>query len=73
MKCQVCGAMMETTVTDLPFKLDNQSIVILKDLPVHQCVGCSEYLLEDRVLQRVEEIFGKIDPSAELEIIRYAA
>ena len=73
MKCYVCGARMESTITDLPFKVGEQSIVILKGLPVLQCSGCSEYLLDDPVMKRVEEILGKVDIAAELEVIRYAA
>jgi hypothetical protein len=40
---------------------------------VLQCESCSEYLLEDNVLRRVDEILAKVDPAAELEIIRFAA
>lgn len=49
------------------------TIVILKELPVLQCTGCSEYLLEDPVMQRVDELVGLANDRAELEIIRYAA
>ena len=73
MKCHVCGARMESTITDLPFKVGEQSIVILKGLPVLQCSGCSEYLLDDPAMKRVEEILEKVDTAAELEVIRYAA
>jgi hypothetical protein len=45
----------------------------MKDLPVYQCGNCGEYLLEDSVLERVEEILQNIDAAAELEIIKYAA
>ena len=64
---------MTPQVTDLPFKLNETSIVILKDLPVLQCEGCNEYLLEDSVMERVEEILRQANSRAELEIIRYAA
>ena len=73
MKCRVCGSAMEPRVTNLPFKVDDVTIVILKDLPVYQCEGCTEYLLDDLVFKRVEEILDKVDTAAELEIIRYAA
>ncbi|MBI3934887.1 MAG: YgiT-type zinc finger protein [Acidobacteria bacterium] len=73
MKCTVCGAEMRATTSDLPFKTTEQTIVILKGLPVSQCENCAEYLIEDAVLARVEEILATIDGSAELEIIRYAA
>lgn len=73
MKCHVCGAQMQPVTTDLPFKINNVTIVIMKDLPVIQCTGCSEYLLDDAVLERVDAIVEKVDSAAELEVIRFAA
>jgi YgiT-type zinc finger domain-containing protein len=60
-------------VTDLPFKVTETTIIIVKGLPILQCKGCGEYLLEDAVMQRVDEILAGADEKAELEIIRYAA
>lgn len=73
MKCTVCGADLKMTRTDLPFKVGETSIVILKNLPVVQCENCPEYLIEDGVLSRVDEILARVDSGAEVEIIRYAA
>ena len=73
MRCHVCGSELVAMVTDLPFKLNETTIVILKELPVLQCSGCSEYLLEDAVMARVDEILGRANAQAELEIIRFAA
>ena len=73
MKCHVCGSTLVPVVTDLPFKLSERTIVILKALPVLQCESCSEYVLEDSVMQRVDAILARADRGAELEIIRYAA
>jgi len=73
MECSVCGSKMKSMVTDLPFKVSETTIVILKALPVFQCDNCKEYLLDDPVLRRVEEILEKVDTSKELEIIKYAA
>ncbi|MBI1955445.1 MAG: YgiT-type zinc finger protein [Acidobacteria bacterium] len=73
MKCTVCGAAMRTTTSDLPFKTTEQTIVILKSLPILQCENCAQYLMEDAVLGRVDEILATINGAAELEIIRYAA
>ena len=73
MKCTVCGAKMQSGNSDLPFKTTEQAIVILKDLPVLQCENCAQYLIEDHVLSRVDEILASIDGAAELEIVRYAA
>jgi len=34
MKCRVCGGLLEPRVTDLPFKIGDSAIVILRGLPV---------------------------------------
>ncbi|HXH14361.1 MAG TPA: YgiT-type zinc finger protein [Alphaproteobacteria bacterium] len=73
MKCAVCGAQLQPVHSDLPFKVSEQTIVIIKQPPVWQCPNCAEYLIEDRVLRRVDEILAGVDYAAELEIIRFAA
>lgn len=73
MKCGVCGSHMQSTTSDLPFKTGEHTIVILKGLPVLQCANCCEYLIEDSVLKRVDEILSSVGGAAELEVIRYAA
>ncbi len=73
MKCTVCGAGMEPILTNLPFKLSEEHIVILKQLPVLQCGACREYLIEDAVMARIDTVLERADETAELEVIRYAA
>jgi len=73
MKCHVCGAKLRAIVTDLPFTISETTIVILKNLPVLQCENCSEYLLEDAVMEGTEKLLESVNTAAELEIIRYAA
>lgn len=65
--------MMARAVSDLPFKTSDHTIIILKDVPVFQCGNCGEYLLEDTVMSRVDEILSGDTGAAELEVIRYAA
>ncbi|MCI4626603.1 MAG: type II toxin-antitoxin system MqsA family antitoxin [Candidatus Magnetoovum sp. WYHC-5] len=73
MKCHVCGSKLEKIITDMPFKLDNKTIIILKELPIWQCNNCTEFLLDDEVMKRVETILEGVNKAAELEIVRYAA
>lgn len=73
MKCRVCGSTLRATTTDLPFKVSERTIVILKDLPVAQCEACAEYQIADAVFVKVETLLSKVDHSAELEIIPFAA
>jgi YgiT-type zinc finger domain-containing protein len=73
MKCHMCGSELKPQITDLPFKISETSIVILKGLPVLQCENYSEYALEDPVMERLEQRLKRVNAGAELEIIRYAA
>ena len=73
MRCHLCGSELKAMKTDLPFKITQNTIVVVKGLPVLQCGGCTEYLLEDPVMERIEEILAKVDAAAELEVVKYAA
>jgi YgiT-type zinc finger domain-containing protein len=73
MICYRCGGKMEERITDLPFKLSDSSIVIIKRLPVTQCSACGEHLSADTVMARVEQILEAVDQAAELDIVQYAA
>ena len=73
MICRICGAEMQETITDLPFKLGDKNIVIVRDLPVLQCSTCPEYLLSDPVMEKLEAIFAEMNRQSELEIVKFAA
>jgi hypothetical protein len=47
--------------------------VIIKNLPVLQCRNCSEYLIEDAVMEKIDTILGDVDTTVELEVLSYVA
>jgi hypothetical protein len=51
----------------------DQTIVIVKRVPVWQCASCSEYVLEDVVMAQVDRILAQANAAAELEVIEFAA
>ncbi|MBU0568660.1 YgiT-type zinc finger protein [bacterium] len=61
MICHNCGEKLEKVITDLPFKIDRNSIIIIKQLPILQCQNCNEYLIEDPVMGKVDSILDKVD------------
>ena len=73
MRRRVCGGLLESRVTDLPFKIRDSSIVILRALPVLQCRQCGDTELEQATMSRVDQLLATVGGSAELEVIRYAA
>ena len=73
MKCRVFGAQLRNITTDLPLKVSGHTIVVVKKLPVMQCDGCIEYLIEDRVMAKLDELLFRVDRSMELEVVPFAA
>jgi YgiT-type zinc finger domain-containing protein len=73
MKCRVRGGLLEHRVTDLPFKIGDSSIVVMKALPVLQCRQYGEIEVADQTLRQVDEVLAGVDASAELGVIRFAA
>jgi YgiT-type zinc finger domain-containing protein len=73
MRCEVCGAELAALMTDLSFKVREPGIVILKGVPVWQCARCPQYLLENEVMARIDELLRRVDGAIELEVVRYAA
>ena len=69
MRCRVCGGKLEPRVTDLPFKIGDSTIVVLKALPVLQCRQCGDTELEHATKSRVDLLLAAVDKSAELEVI----
>jgi len=72
MNCQDCGGRLEKIITNLPFKIRHNSIIIIKELPVLQCKVCHQYLLEDKVMGKVDRIMKGINDTVEVEILSYA-
>ena len=64
---------MEPQVTDMPFKVSDRTIVILKDLPVFQCENCVGSVIEDPIMERVDSLLEKVDQAAVLEIVQFVA
>ena len=73
MKCRVCGGTEQPRTTDLPFKIGDRSIVIVKSLPIFQCEQCGDYSMDDATFCRVGMILARADSGAELEVIAFAA
>ena len=73
MRCRVCGGNQRRRVTDLPFKMGDTNIVIVRSLPVLQCSQCGDTELENDTMRRVDEVLSRVDSSSELEVVRFAA
>ena len=73
MMCHRCGSQVSSITTDMPFKISDRTIVIVKGLPVLQCENCGDFLLEDAVMAQAERLLAQADSGAELHVVRFAA
>ena len=71
MKCHVCGGLLNSTVSDIPFRLGPTTIVVVKRLPVLECDNCVEFSIEDHVMVRVESLLERVGEDSELAVVGY--
>jgi len=72
MKCHVCGTSMTRGLSDLPFRVNQSVIIILRDLPLMECTECDAYAFEEKVMERVHEIVERLDSPSHLDAVLYA-
>lgn len=73
MTCHICGRVLEARHTTLPFKVGDDRVVIIKGVPVLQCGNCSEYVIEDAVMEKVDAILSGVDSTVELKTLHCLA
>ena len=73
MKCTCCGAPMDARYTDLPFKLGDTTIIVIRAVPVLACRGCPEYLVSDGDMRRIEQLLERRAMDEQLAVIQFAA
>ncbi|MFT5473650.1 MAG: YgiT-type zinc finger domain-containing protein [Candidatus Promineifilaceae bacterium] len=75
MTCSRCGgSQIEDQITDLPFKLDAQKILVVKQTPAMVCNSCGETMLSDSVMEHIDSIIEKLQGlDSELEVVKFAA
>ncbi len=52
---------MERGETNLPYELDGERIIVVKDVPALVCVQCGDAFVEIEVLRRVEKILARAE------------
>lgn len=72
MKCHVCGTSMTRVVSELPFRVNQSVMIILRDLPLLECTECGAYAFEEKVMERVHEIVERLHCPSHLDAVLYA-
>ena len=73
MRCSTCGCLLQEATTDLPFKIGDTTIVVVRGVPVLQCPNCPDFLIADHAMARIESLLENRNRGSELEVVRFAA
>ena len=73
--CPRCGSsQLDEMASDLPFRLDAQKILVVKQVPSTVCASCGEIMLDDPIMARIDRIIEQVrDLESELEVVKFAA
>ncbi|MBI5787719.1 MAG: type II toxin-antitoxin system MqsA family antitoxin [Candidatus Schekmanbacteria bacterium] len=63
MKCPSCRGKMERGVTTLPYELNRDKLIVVRDVPALVCVQCGEVFIEALILKQVEGLLNTVQKS----------
>ena len=61
MRCSLCKGSMIRDVTNLPFQMGEEYMVVVRGVPALVCNQCGEAFVEITTLRRVEQIVKKAE------------
>ena len=56
MKCSLCKGQMKNGKTNMPFEIDQDSVIVVKDVPALLCSQCGESFIEIDTVRLIEKI-----------------
>ena len=63
MKCPACRGRMEQGITTLPYELDRDKLIVVRDVPALVCTQCGEVFIESPILKKVEALLNVVEKS----------
>jgi YgiT-type zinc finger domain-containing protein len=61
MKCPLCKGKMVTGKTNLPYELDGEKIIVVRNVPALVCDQCGDAFVEIDILRKVEEVIARAE------------
>lgn len=59
MRCLLCKGKMVTGKTNLPYELDGEKIIVVRNVPALVCAQCGDDFVEIDILRKVEKIIDR--------------
>lgn len=60
-KCHICGGTMILVKTNLPYKLERNNTIVVKDMPAYQCTNCHQYLMDRETMEKLDTIVYELE------------
>ena len=71
--CPVCGGRLHLDVATIPFILDDNVVVVVKDVPAEVCGDCHEPFVAGRVTDQVTALLRQLKSlRSEVSVVTYA-
>ncbi len=71
--CPVCGGRLHADVATIPFILDDNVVVVVKDVPAEVCSDCHESFVAGRVTDQVTALLRQLKSlRSEVSVVTYA-
>lgn len=61
MKCTLCKGNMLAGKTNLPYELDREKIIVVRNVPALVCDQCGDVFVEIDILRKVEEVINRAE------------
>ncbi|MEW6326667.1 MAG: type II toxin-antitoxin system MqsA family antitoxin [Thermodesulfobacteriota bacterium] len=61
MRCPLCKGNMVTGKTNLPYELDGEKIIVVRNVPALVCDQCGDAFVEIDILRKVEEVIARAE------------
>ena len=60
MRCPLCKGKMAKGETNLPYELDGDRIIVVRQVPALVCTQCGDAFVEIDILRKVERIIDRV-------------
>lgn len=70
--CPTCGGPMHRSAATIPFILDNDTVIVIKNVPAELCENCHEPFTTGQVTDRVMDLLAQLKTlQSEVSVITY--
>lgn len=71
--CPLCGGRLEADMATIPFILDRDTVVVIKEVPAEICSNCHEPFVSGKITDEVSALLRQLKSlHSEVSVVTYA-